>query len=65
VLGTYQDGVVARQHLAEIAARHDTSRNDAFHLGELAGVQRGAGTRALEDLPAVWKKANKRSLPHL
>ncbi|MDX6429774.1 MAG: hypothetical protein QOE54_2140 [Streptosporangiaceae bacterium] len=62
VLGAYQDGVVAKQHLAGIASRPDTAPDDAFVIGELAGVQRCAGTRALEDLPAVWKKANSRKL---
>ncbi|MGI8329174.1 CHAD domain-containing protein [Actinomadura scrupuli] len=62
VLGAYQDGVVARQHLAGLASRPDTAPDDAFVIGELAGVQRCAGVRALDDLPAVWKKANSRKL---
>ncbi|HXA59033.1 MAG TPA: CYTH and CHAD domain-containing protein [Streptosporangiaceae bacterium] len=62
LLGAYHDGVVAKQHITEIAARPDISQYEAFLLGELADVQRCEGTRVLDDLPAVWKTANRRKV---
>ncbi|XVQ10678.1 CHAD domain-containing protein [Spirillospora sp. CA-255316] len=53
VLGGYQDGVIAGEHLRDAAARaRDAS--DAFSLGVLYGIERCEAQAALDRLEATW-----------
>ncbi|MFB4318173.1 CHAD domain-containing protein [Actinomadura sp. 21ATH] len=53
VLGDYQDGVIAGDHLKAAAARaRDTA--DAFGLGVLYGIERCEAEAALERLEGTW-----------
>ncbi len=60
VLGDQHDAVVATERLAEIAGRPGTPGPEIFVLGRLSEVERAAGRREVERLPAVAKKAAKR-----
>jgi CHAD domain-containing protein len=59
VLGEHHDSVVAVERLAAAAERPDIPAADTFVAGRLSEVERRAGARALEDLPAVAKKTVK------
>jgi CHAD domain-containing protein len=57
VLGTYHDGIVARQYLRKVAMRRGTARTDIFTLGLLAGIEECEAAETLGTLPSVWQQA--------
>ncbi len=57
VLGRFQDGVIAQQHLTE-TAETVTDPREAFTLGALSGVEYCAAVAALREVDAVWRRAS-------
>ncbi|GAB2613900.1 CYTH and CHAD domain-containing protein [Streptomyces capparidis] len=60
VLGEYQDGVVARQALRELAAQAHASGENAFTYGLLHERQGRACELAAERFGAVWREASRK-----
>ncbi|MBC6458651.1 CHAD domain-containing protein [Actinomadura sp. HBU206391] len=56
VMGRFQDGVIAQEHLARIAAA-STDPRETFTLGVLYQVEREEARAALDDVAATWAKA--------
>lgn len=56
VLGRFQDGVIAQEHLSRIAAAA-TDPHEAFTLGILYELERHEARSALDDLAATWARA--------
>jgi CHAD domain-containing protein len=57
VLGRFQDGVIAQQHLAD-TAETVTDPRESFTLGALSGVEYCAAVAALDEVDAVWRQAS-------
>jgi len=57
VLGRFQDGVIAQQHLAG-TAETVTDPRESFTLGALSGVEYCAAVAALDEVDAVWRQAS-------
>jgi CHAD domain-containing protein len=57
VLGRFQDGVIAQEHLAR-TAETVTDPREAFTLGALSGVEYCAAVAALREVDAVWQQAS-------
>ncbi|HZB32456.1 MAG TPA: CYTH and CHAD domain-containing protein [Streptosporangiaceae bacterium] len=57
VLGRFQDGVIAQQHLAG-TAETVTDPRESFTLGALSGVEHCAAVAALDEVDAVWRRAS-------
>lgn len=57
VLGRFQDGVIAQQHLAG-TAETITDPRETFTLGALSGVEYCAAVAALREVDAVWRRAS-------
>lgn len=56
VLGRFQDGVIAQEHLAGMVATAIDPR-EAFTLGVLYEIERREAGEALEEVAATWAKA--------
>jgi CHAD domain-containing protein len=57
VLGRFQDGVIAQQHLTR-TAESVTDPRESFTLGALSGVEYCAAAAALREVDAVWRQAS-------
>jgi CHAD domain-containing protein len=57
VLGRFQDGMIARRHLAG-TAETVTDPRESFTLGALSGVEYCAAVAALHEVEAVWRRAS-------
>jgi CHAD domain-containing protein len=57
VLGAYHDGVVAQQHLRQLAEKRSTTKADAYTLGRLAGIEYSETLRILEGLPDAERRS--------
>ncbi|MBO2449088.1 CYTH and CHAD domain-containing protein [Actinomadura barringtoniae] len=57
VLGDYQDGVIAMDHLRDAATRV-TERSEAFTIGVLYGVERCEALRSISKLEATWEETS-------
>ncbi|ACY95865.1 CHAD domain containing protein [Thermomonospora curvata DSM 43183] len=56
VLGGYQDGVIAMQHLRAAAAERSTTPAEAFVLGVLYGIERCEALESLSRVEATWEQ---------
>jgi CHAD domain-containing protein len=57
VLGRFQDGVIAQQHLSR-TAETITDPRETFALGALSGVEYCAAIAALDEVDSVWRRAS-------
>ncbi|SEG72673.1 CHAD domain-containing protein [Thermomonospora echinospora] len=56
VLGGYQDGVIAMEHLKAASANRTTTPAEAFVLGALYGIERSEAHASLSQVEDTWKK---------
>jgi CHAD domain-containing protein len=64
VLGDHQDAVIASGWLRDAAARADSSRDEVFVAGMLAGMLRRDERKTRAAWPDAWRAARKLRLPH-
>jgi CHAD domain-containing protein len=57
VMGGYQDGVIAQQHLTAAAGK--ATPQESFTIGVVWGIEEATAQAALREIPAVWQEISE------